>query len=107
MNVKVVRHSTALSDIEELTSYIAQDNPDAAINLLEAIERTLSLLGQMPQIGSPGEFWSSRLKDVRRLPVTGFERYLIFYKTNSNSIEILRVFHGRREIENLLQDELD
>jgi toxin ParE1/3/4 len=32
-------------------------------------------------------------------PIKGFANYLIFYRMRSNSIEIVRVLHGARDIE--------
>lgn len=48
-------------------------------------------------------FQSAALKRVRRWPVKGFDNWLIFYRPKRDGVEILRVIHGARDIENLLR----
>jgi toxin ParE1/3/4 len=59
----------------------------------------------MPGIGSPQSFENPMLAGVRRWPVEGFENYLIFYRTDDEHVEIIRVLHGARDIEAVLQGE--
>src|ERR1700674_5936213 len=47
MNVRYT--DTALAEIDEICSYIAQDNPDAAADVAAAIERTVALIGKRPK----------------------------------------------------------
>jgi toxin ParE1/3/4 len=47
----------------------------------------------------------SDLEGVRRLPVKGFENYLIFYVPRSGGIDVIRVLHGARDIDNLFETE--
>ncbi|NJK75351.1 MAG: type II toxin-antitoxin system RelE/ParE family toxin [Microcoleus sp. SU_5_6] len=37
----------------------------------------------------------------------GFKRYLIFYRTAETGIEILRVLHGARDLEAILDEYLE
>jgi len=41
---------------------------------------------------------------LRRRPVRGFENFLIFYRESGGRVEIIRVLHGARDIESLLED---
>ncbi|MGB3640786.1 MAG: type II toxin-antitoxin system RelE/ParE family toxin [Rivularia sp. (in: cyanobacteria)] len=36
----------------------------------------------------------------------GFRNYLVFYRTRDTDIEILRVLHGRRDINAILDEDL-
>jgi hypothetical protein len=39
---------------------------------------------------------------VRQQAIKGFRRYLIFYRLIDSGVEILRVIHGARDIEDIL-----
>jgi plasmid stabilization system protein ParE len=61
--------------------FIAQDNPDAATRVIEAAYETFKTLATNPGLGRPRRFRNSRLRDVRSWRITGFENYLIFYRS--------------------------
>ena len=105
MKKRVVRTGLAEVDLLEHLDYIANDNPDAALRLTEAVEMAFDRLSQMPEIGSIREFANPRLSGVRMWPVPKFSRYLIFYQITEDSIRILRVLHGSRDILSLFDDE--
>jgi plasmid stabilization system protein ParE len=42
---------TALSEIADIFSYIALDNPTAAHRVIRQIEHTIDLIGSFPEIG--------------------------------------------------------
>jgi toxin ParE1/3/4 len=82
---------TALAEIEEIYSYIATDNPAAAVIVRTQIEHSIGLIGTMPKMG--------RIKYrqiVRMLPVRRYPQYLIFYAIEANEVVILNVRHGAR-----------
>ena len=56
------------------------------------------MLSALPQIGTPCEFASGALHDLRMWRVPGFEVWLIFYGAGSERIDIVRALHGSREI---------
>ena len=56
------------------------------------------MLSRMPQVGSLCDFKSYVMRDVRRWPVTGFERWLIFYEALDSGIYVARVLHGAQDI---------
>src|SRR5678816_836119 len=106
MGVRIIRHQVAANDVEELADYIACDNFDAAARFVDAVEQTIIQIGGRPEIGSPCECWSSKLRGIRRWPVTGFTRYLVFYRFTENRIAIIRVLHSSRNIEVLLMSDM-
>jgi toxin ParE1/3/4 len=83
-------------DVDHHAAYIARDNPDAAHRFIEAAERTCALLLSNPEIGHQEGF--RRRRGIRSWPIRGFENYLIFYQVNSESVEILRLLHGARDL---------
>ena len=87
----------ARSDLDEIWSYIAQDNPDAADKLVQAIISRFPKLASMPELGRPREELSSGL---RSFPVG---RYIIFYRKSKSGVEIVRVLHGARDFPPLFE----
>lgn len=87
----------AEQDIDDIVTYIAQDNSKAAMKLLDSLYNTMDNLVINPMLGHTREDLTN--KPVRFL--TFKWHYLIIYKT-SNPIEIVRVLSGYRDISSLL-----
>lgn len=62
----------ALSDLDEIFSYIARDNAGAAARLVSRIEQVAALIAEQPYIGTV-----TRKSNFRRFPVGN---YLIVYE---------------------------
>ena len=95
----------ARMDVVELATYIGKDNVTAANRFLDACEATFEFLVKSPQIGAIYRTKNPRLVDLRVFRVKGFPNHLTFYLERANSIEIVRVVHGARDLDALLQDE--
>jgi toxin ParE1/3/4 len=73
----------------EQLDYIAQDNPLAAADQDDEIERQVNMLLQQPKLGRPG-----RVKGTREL-VIGRTPFIVVYRVKgSQRIEILHLLHG-------------
>ena len=81
----------ALHNLDEEATYIAQDNPQAAQQVVTRIVHAVELLRHQPGLGRPG-----RVPGTRELPVAN-TRYLIPYRVRAQRIEILRAFHISRK----------
>ena len=81
----------ALSDLDELMDYIAQDNPEAATKVAGGIWETTRMLSNHPAMGKPG-----RVPGTREMVVTGTS-YIVPYRVVANEVQILRVLHGARK----------
>ena len=84
--------------------YIARDNPDAATRVVEAAYETFKALAANPGLGRVRKFHNARLKGVRSWLVSGFDNYVVFYRSVSAGIEVLHVYHGARDIDALFDD---
>ena len=91
-------------DLYEIATYIGADNPDAAMRFLDAAEKEFKSLAAMPGKGRPRRFKNPRLSGVRSWRVEGFVNYLIFYRPLADGIEVIRVLHGARDIERILEE---
>ena len=77
---------------------------EIAERYLDAVEETLTFLCKSPEIGSPCEFTHPRIKSMRRWPVRDFENYLLFYQATEKELLLLYVFHGKQDINSILDD---
>lgn len=94
------------SDLLELYAFVHQRSPQGAELLLDAVERTVSLLCEHP--GS-GRAWLSpdpMLAGMRVMLAMPYRNYLVFYRAYATYIEFYRVVHGARDLEQVM-DELD
>jgi addiction module RelE/StbE family toxin len=81
----------AAEDREQILQYIAADNPSAAIEVGDEIERQAEMLLDFPEIGRPG-----RIDGTRELVIQGLP-YIACYAVTDDAVTILRVLHGRRK----------
>ena len=104
MTPVVRRTVSARRDLVKLIAYFEQAASKAtARRFAQATERAFARLAEMPAIGPRWESPSSRLDDVRTWLVPGFRKYVIFYRPLADGIEVLRVLHGSRDIDALLE----
>jgi plasmid stabilization system protein ParE len=87
----------AEKDIEVIVTYIAKDNPTAAMELLDKLYASMEMLAVNSSIGHKRPDLTD--KAVRFWTVKW--HYLIVYK-DCSPIEIVRVLSGYRDIANLL-----
>ena len=99
---RIVRRAAARQDLIESYAYIGTDNLDAAERFHAAAQETIKRIGENPRIGRPREYSDRRLQGIRSWPVLGFENWLVFYRLLPDSIEILRVIHGARDLNAVL-----
>lgn len=59
----------------------------------------------MPGIGARKDVRNRRLAGLRQWRIRGFERYQIYYQETEESIEVIRVLHGARDIDRSLEEE--
>ena len=83
-------------DVQDIWLYIAADNVNAADRLVDRFTETFEQLATTPRIGQAQEQYRSGL---RCFPVG---RYVIFYSIVDDEIEVYRVLHGARRLEDLL-----
>jgi toxin ParE1/3/4 len=86
----------ALRDLDDAWFYIAQDNPRAADRFLDGLGEKLSMLAVHPELGRQCRELGP---DLHRFPVGA---YIIFYRIGAAHVEIVRILHGARDIENIL-----
>lgn len=96
------RTHVAERDVAELASYLGEQDPAVAIRFLDAVEATVALLAEVPDMGLLCQFDSPKAEGLRVWPVRGFKNHLVFYREIPGGISIIRVLHGARNIERLV-----
>lgn len=88
----------AQKDFDGIFLYIAENNYNAAIKFFEDLAKKFRLLSQNPKLG--------RLRDSYILGMRSFsyKDYVIFYFPLEDGIEIYRVIHGARNIDDLFDE---
>lgn len=76
-------------DINEAFRYYISRSKAVGNDFLIEIEHTLSLIERHPQIGSPSERKTRRLR-LKRFP------YILWYRRDGESLVVLAVSHERR-----------
>jgi addiction module RelE/StbE family toxin len=94
MRVKWVR--LALDDLEDAGEFIARDNREAAIRTVKRIWDATQLLGEHPYAGRAGRVPGTRELVISETP------FIIPYRVVDDSVQILRVLHGKRKWPNRL-----
>ncbi|MBY0279972.1 type II toxin-antitoxin system RelE/ParE family toxin [Candidatus Binatia bacterium] len=97
MIVPIRRRRQAQDELLAYVDRIADDDPDVAIRFIEAFERLCTTLARHPESGRTYEPADPALKRrrIRRAPIPGFPRYLVFYTFDGETVEILHVLHAR------------
>jgi len=95
----------ARSDVVELATYIGKENASAANRFLDSCEATFQFLAESLQSGGIYQTKNNRFVELRVIRIKGFPNHLTFYLERANGIEIVRVLHGARDLDVLLQDE--
>jgi len=104
--VNIERHPAVIAiDLPGIYAYIARENPAAADRVLNAVSDTFSQIASQPECGLQYPSRHPWMKEVRMLPVTGFNHYLVFYEIADESIRILYVVHGARHLPRLFRRE--
>ena len=72
-------------------SYIAERNPQAAVDMGDAIEAAVSRLSDFPESARPG-----RVRGTRELVVPA-SPFIVVYRIEATGVVILRVLHGAQK----------
>lgn len=89
----------ATADLQEIKDYIAQDSVSASRKIIGELKKAIRGLAEMPGKGHNREDLTEQA--VFFWPVNN---YLIVYRPETNPLEVVRVIHGRRDLEEILKN---
>jgi toxin ParE1/3/4 len=93
-SIKLEIKSKAVSDIETIFDYIAQDNKKAARKIVASFDKTFNLICKHPELGRKRPDYID--KNIRFYVVK--KHYLIIYEITDDTIYILRVLTAYQDI---------
>ena len=96
---QVTRRPLAETDILEIWDYIADDSLAAADRWVDHLDEQFRVLATQPMMGRARDELAPR---VRSFP---FGRYVVFYVPLDDGIDVVRVLHGARDIDAVLDPE--
>lgn len=94
--MKIVWTEPAVEDLRELHAYIARDSKMYASGFVERIILAAERLTDHPKVGRVVP--EANNETVREIL---YQRYRIIYRVKGDSIEMLSVIHGVRDLEEL------
>jgi toxin ParE1/3/4 len=98
---EVILTPQAREDIKQIATYIKEDSPQSSLAFRHTLENIYEVLLELPEIGTARNFHNPEMKGLRMLPVRKFTKYLIFYRSTPEGLEIVRVIHGARDLPSL------
>jgi toxin ParE1/3/4 len=105
--MKIIKKPQVIQDLIELATYLAEDSLDISESFLFSAEKTFQKLSQFPQRGKLSNFKHPQLTDIRQQAIEGFRKHLIFYRLTASEVEIIRVIDSARDIEAILEQDLE
>jgi len=104
----VVILPAARIDMLEQAEYYDSEGGEGLGNLsIVKCESGFGRLASFPESGTTVRLKHPQLKACRFILTPGFEKILIFYRLRDNAIQIVRVLHGARDIESVLNESSD
>jgi toxin ParE1/3/4 len=85
----------AESDLNEIADYISLDDPRRALSFTEELAARFFDIGERPMSFPARPEWGIN----KRSAVHG--RYVIIFRVNDDHVEILRVAHGARDLDEM------
>ena len=90
--MKIIWSPTARTKTKEILEYVAKDNPDAALVLIDQFESKIEKLKENPESGRV----LPELKNDKIREIVVHKNYGVIYEINPDTIEILTIRHFRQ-----------
>ncbi len=96
---KIVKRPRAELDLLDIWGYIADDSLDRADDFLDRLEGKLQALARNPGLGRRRD---ELLPGLQSFPLGN---YVVFYQVIENGIDVIRILHGARDVEDVFRQE--
>jgi toxin ParE1/3/4 len=103
MSKRTLSRPKANRDLDEIAFFLSNYDESSGFRFLDAFDKTIGRVTKMPGIGRT--VTCGPLPGLRRIPVIGYKKYLIFYLDADETIEVVRVLHSSRNIRTILENE--
>ena len=89
----------ALDDLDVIWGHIAQDNPDAADQVIDAAYEVCRKPGKFPELGPVRPFPGDVPSGMRSFTIPRYPNYIVFCRVADPGVEVVRVLHAARDID--------
>lgn len=91
--MNIIWSPTARSKVKDILEYIAEDNPGAALTLIDQFEAKVEKLRENPESGRV----LPELKNDKIREIVVHKNYGVIYEITPGTIEILTIRHFRQD----------
>jgi toxin ParE1/3/4 len=100
VSLRVLQTPESLADVALQADYYARKEGVAlAQRFTDAIKITVRLLAGHPWIGKETDYTHPKLAGIRLFLVRKpFDRHLIFYRVCGDTLDVVRIVHGMRDL---------
>ncbi|MDR3181512.1 MAG: type II toxin-antitoxin system RelE/ParE family toxin [Planctomycetaceae bacterium] len=91
----------AKNDIDEICNYFEERSDSVADRFQQQVDETVQMLCRNPDIGERFRYDPSGQTRCRTL--MKFRNYMIYYRSENERLQILRIVHGARDEKNLFE----
>ena len=99
MSRRILLHDEAFHDLDEISAYLGENSPRASVRFLESTQKAFQQISEKPYQGAPRDYDNPALVGLRVWAVPNFKNYGIYYLITLDTVEVLRVLHGARNLE--------
>jgi toxin ParE1/3/4 len=90
--------------VRQFRYYLVDSNvPDVAFRFRDALRLTIESLRLHPFVGPRYVSGNPKINNLRSWPVAGFEAIRIYYSVEMDSMHVIRILHGKRDVQNILK----
>ncbi|HHV16333.1 MAG TPA: type II toxin-antitoxin system RelE/ParE family toxin [Gelria sp.] len=102
MKVNIRFNPVAITDLQKIREYLMEDNPEAAVRIIQNIVTKIEALADFPEMGPP---LASRVRQKSKYRYLVCGQYLAFYIYEDGMVSVQRILHCKRNYEALLLDD--
>ncbi|BDC52238.1 hypothetical protein F183_A45530 [Bryobacterales bacterium F-183] len=105
--IRVTVLPAAELDMLEQVEFYDGEGGNAALGdrFVAACEAGFARLSSFPESGAPVRLQHPKIQGIRFIPVPDFHDILILYQIRDGAVRIVRVLHGKRDIQAILRQE--
>jgi plasmid stabilization system protein ParE len=102
--VKLVYRPLFLSDVTDCADYLCTEATEkVAADWYQALKKAVDHIQRVPEIGRVRQ--DLPVAEIRTLNLRKHPNYLVFYRLEKNTIELLRIRHGMMNLPELFAEE--
>ncbi len=104
--MKLYIQASAADDIlRQVEHYAEQGLPSIAQRFAQSVKTSIGALLTRPHIGALKATANPKLTSLRTWPVTDFDDFQIYYILKDDTLQVIRILHGKRDIRPIIEQQ--